>query len=140
MTRIDFYTDVTALPDFACKAVRTVYRKGESLLVVLSDQAALAELSARLWAFGDTGFLPHCKASDVVAGDTPVWLDTDFSAVRPGMVLLNLSAGMPSDPAAFSRILEVVGCDGLAKETARTRYRAYLGHGCEIHHHDMRRT
>ncbi|GGX80548.1 DNA polymerase III subunit chi [Vogesella alkaliphila] len=137
MTRIDFYTDVAALYPFACRAARTVYRKGERMLIVLPDEAALRSFSAQLWAYGDTEFIPHCAASDALAAETPVLLATDFAAAAEGLVLLNLSPAFPDSPQRFPRILEVVGSDDASKATARQRYRRYLDSGFEIHHHNM---
>lgn len=137
MTRIDFYTDVSALFPFACRAARTVYRKGERLLVVLPDAAALRSFSAQLWAFGDTEFIPHCEVNEAIADETPVLLATDFDGAADNMVLLNLSASFPAAPQNFPRILEVVGCDEQSKAIARQRYRRYLDSGFDIHHHNM---
>ena len=137
MTRIDFYTDVAQQAGFACRAARTVYRKGERLLIVLPDQASLASFSAQLWRFGDTDFIPHCHAADAHAAETPIWLDTAFDHALDGMVLLNLSPDFPDDLQRFARILEVVGQDDASKAIARQRYRRYLDCGFSIQHHNM---
>lgn len=136
MTRIDFYTDVAAVLPFACKAARTVYRKGERLLIVLPDADTLRSFSAQLWAYGDTDFIPHCAADDALAAETPVLLATDFAAAGE-LVLLNLSPLFPDAPQLFPRILEVVGDDERSKSVARQRYRRYLDSGFDIHHHNM---
>lgn len=138
MTRIDFYTHVAQPRHFACRAAQTVYRKGESLLIALPDEPALQAFSQALWSFGDVSFIPHCQWQQPEAGMTPIWLAAgEFPAAAAGRVLLNLSPDMPADPAAFSRILEVVGQDEASKAVARQRYRRYLDLGFDIHHHNM---
>ncbi len=141
MTRIDFYTDVADARQFACRAAQTVYRKGELLLIVLPDEAALQQFSQALWSFGDVSFIPHCQWQQAEAAVTPIWLAAgEFPAGAGSRVLLNLSPQMPAEPAGFSRILEVVGQDEASKTVARSRYRRYLDLGFDIHHHNMSAT
>jgi DNA polymerase-3 subunit chi len=137
MTRIDFYTGVASVQAFACRAAQTVYRKEERLLVVLSDDQALQAFSRALWSFGDTAFIAHCQWQAAEAASSRIWLATDFEVPAGPTVLLNLGEKMPANPAAFSRILEVVSQEEGSKAVARTRYRRYLDLGFDIHHHDM---
>lgn len=137
MTRIDFYTAVANVQAFACRAAQTVYRKQETLLIVLDDERALADFSRALWSFGDTAFLAHSAWDAPEAASSRIWLATHFDIPQPATVLLNLSASQPARPAAFSRILEVVSPDEASKAQARLRYRRYLDLGFDIQHHDM---
>ncbi|MCP9759738.1 DNA polymerase III subunit chi [Aquitalea sp. S1-19] len=138
MTQIDFYTGVADAPAFACKLTATAYRKGAKLFVLLPDAAALERFSARLWSLSETAFIPHCKADDAIASQTPVWLGLSLAACSEDRVLLNLGGEPPADPAAFSRILEIIGVDEDALAMARTRFRFYRSLGLAIEHHDMR--
>lgn len=122
---------------FACRAAQTVYRKEERLLVVLPDDQALQAFSRALWSFGDTSFIAHCEWQAPEAPSSRIWLATHFDVPAGPTVLLNLGEKMPAKPATFSRILEVVSQDEASRAVARTRYRAYLDQGFDIHHHDM---
>lgn len=137
MTRIDFYTGVASVQAFACRAAQTVYRKEERLLVVLPDDQALQAFSRALWSFGDASFIAHCEWQAAEAPSSRIWLATHFDVPAGPTVLLNLGEKMPANPAVFSRILEVVSQDEASRAVARTRYRAYLDQGFDIHHHDM---
>jgi DNA polymerase-3 subunit chi len=137
MTRIDFYTQVDAPAQFACRLAQTVFAKGERLLVWLADDAALADFSTRLWSFDDVAFVPHCRLGDEVAAQTPIWLTSTLPVGELPAVLLNLSASVPDPSVPFSRILEIVGCDEPSLATARERFKAYRSSGYSIDHHDM---
>jgi DNA polymerase-3 subunit chi len=137
MTRIDFYTRVAEPEQFACRLVQTVYSKGERLLVWLDDERALRAFSTRLWSFDDEAFVPHCRADDALAPETPIWLTCSEPQGQIPGVLLNLSAVVPEDTARFARILEIVGCDESSLATARERFKTYRSSGFSINHHDM---
>ena len=137
MTRIDFYTQVGAPAQFACRLTQTVFTKGERLLVWLADEAELAAFSTRLWGFDDVAFVPHCRIDADLAPQTPIWLTSQAPSGEMPHVLLNLSACVPDQPERFSRILEIVGCDDVSLATARERFKAYRSNGFSIDHHDM---
>lgn len=137
MTRIDFYTQVDAPAQFACRLAQTVFAKGERLLVWLADDAELTAFSTRLWSFDDVAFVPHCRYDAAVAPQTPIWLTSSEPVGNLPPVLLNLSASVPGQPEQFSRILEIVGCDEASLATARERFKAYRSSGFSIDHHDM---
>jgi DNA polymerase-3 subunit chi len=138
MTQIDFYTGVADAQAFACKLVATACRKGARLFVLLPDEDALNRFSTRLWSLSDTAFIPHCRAADKEASQTPVWLGLSLDECAGDRVLLNLGDAHPAEPAAFSRILEIIGVDEDALAMARTRFRFYRSLGLTIEHHDMR--
>ncbi|MEJ8674245.1 DNA polymerase III subunit chi [Chromobacterium amazonense] len=137
MSKIDFYTNVADPQEFACRLADTVQRKKERLLIWLDSERSLDVFSNRLWSFGDTRFVPHCRLEAAEAAETPVWLAATLPDDLAHPVLLNLGPNLPYAFERFTRILEIVGRDPASLATARERFRAYRERGCEIEHHDM---
>ncbi|AXE33614.1 DNA polymerase III subunit chi [Chromobacterium phragmitis] len=140
MTKIDFYTNVSDPQAFACRLADTVQRKKERLLIWLESERSVEVFSNRLWSFGDTRFVPHCRLGAPEAAETPVWLAASLPDDLSHPVLLNLGPHLPYEIGRFERILEIVGRDPESLSTARERFRAYREQGCEIEHHDMSQT
>ncbi|OWY40184.1 DNA polymerase III subunit chi [Xenophilus sp. AP218F] len=140
MSKIDFYTNVADPQAFACRLADTVLRKKERLLVWLDSERNLEVFSNRLWSFGDTRFVPHCRLDAPEAAETPIWLAFRLPDDLSHPVLLNLGPDLPDDCDRFARILEIVGRDEAALATARHRFKAYRERGYAIEHHDMSHT
>lgn len=140
MTKIDFYTHVADPQAFACRLADTVQRKKERLLIWLDSERDVEVFSNRLWSFGDTRFVPHCRLGAPEAADTPIWLAASLPDDLAHPVLLNLGADVPYAFERFERILEIVGRDPDSLAIARERFRAYRERGCTIEHHDMSQT
>ncbi|MCD4500847.1 DNA polymerase III subunit chi [Chromobacterium vaccinii] len=140
MSKIDFYTNVADPQAFACRLADAVQRKKERLLIWLDSERSVEVFSNRLWSFGDTRFVPHCRLGEPGAAETPVWLAASLPDDLTHPVLLNLGPQLPYEFGRFERILEIVGRDPESLATARERFRAYREHGCAIEHHDMSQT
>lgn len=138
MTRTDFYIlgDSDSVPDFTCRLVEKVYNLGETVAVWLADRGEAEALDRRLWTFRQESFIPHAIADNPAEDrEEPVRLCPNQPAAAS--VLINLTGRMVPDPAAFSRIAEVVSGDESARQEARARYRAYRDAGCELKVHTM---
>ena len=137
MTEVLFYTNA---PDklrttcqLSCKALELNRR-----VMVLTPQAQITELlSKMLWSTPSTGFTPHCRATDRLAGVTPVIVDHAADVVIHEDVLINLREDMPSCFSRFQRLVEIVTSDPDDRARARERYRYYRDRGYEIVTHDL---
>ena len=138
MPQIDFYYRVSDPTQFACRLAARVLKAGQRLFVLLPDEAALAVFDAALWTFEPTGFVPHVRATDPLAADTPVVFDTTMPAGDlAGRALLNLSLGIPPAFDRFDRLLELVGCAPADLDAARDVARHYKQAGLAVVFHDM---
>ena len=136
MTQVDFYHHVANPSLFACRLAQTVYRRGESLLILLEDEAARSQLDALLWTFQAGSFVPHCRAEEAIASETPILLSC-IAPISPPHLVLNLPAEPPPDLAKDTRILELIGQAPDALARARTVARTYKAQGFDITYHDM---
>ncbi|MDF0604799.1 DNA polymerase III subunit chi [Neisseriaceae bacterium TC5R-5] len=138
MSRIDFYTKVADPQAFACLLAVKVLQKKERLLICLDNERELEVFSNRLWSFGDTRFVPHCRLGAPEQYDTPIWLTHDLpDSLQHHPVMLNLARELPASLERFDRILEIVGRDEVSLDTARERFKVYRLRGYAIEHHDM---
>jgi len=130
----------------ACQIARKRYLAGDRLLVYCSDGARLTAFDRLLWAFDDISFIPHVRADDRLAPETPVVLTASSpEAARAAMGgeaqpwLLNLDDGCPPGSESFARIMEVVSDDPAERQVARERWRAYQALGLQLNAHDLGR-
>lgn len=138
MTEITFYFNA---PDKLSTA-RVLAAKASSLgkrtLIYASDARLLATIDALLWTAPHTGFLPHCRASDRHAGETPVLLTGDADALPHHEILLNLDVARHAMFSRFDRVIEIVSRDDADDRAgARERFRFYRDRGYPITRHDL---
>ena len=138
MTRIDFYFNAPDKLGVAAKLAQKAYASKARLLIFTRDARALDDLDKRLWVLPATGFLPHCRAGDPAAGETPVLLTADAEASPHHDVLLNLDDERPANFSRFERLLEVVSRDDEEdRARARARFKFYKDRGYEIKSNDL---
>jgi DNA polymerase-3 subunit chi len=137
MTRIDFYLNAESKLQIACRiAAKAVHQKSR-VLVLAPDESVAREIDRLMWSLPSTGFLPHCLASDPLAGETPVLITRRSDVMPHDDVLLNLGDQTPGIFSRFRRLIEIVGLDEGDKATARARFRFYKDRGYELMHHDL---
>ena len=79
--RVDFYQLGSASPDSVIAAIAgKLMDDGQRLLVVASDEAALARLDRQLWDQGPASFLPHALAGGSDDTAQPILLSTGTDA------------------------------------------------------------
>jgi DNA polymerase III subunit chi len=138
MTRVDFYTEAGDKLEVASRLATKAMRQGLRVLVYSRDEQTLARLSHRLWSSPPTGFVPHCRAHESIAAETPIVLARDDARPPHHQVLINLDDEWPPAFASFERLLEIVsGADDDDRTRARTRFKFYRDRGYEIHTHRL---
>ncbi|MGM9428597.1 DNA polymerase III subunit chi [Hydrogenophaga sp. MI9] len=128
MTEVSFHLNVPDADAYVCRLLRKAYAKGARVWVV-ADESRLGALDRALWLMGQGDFVPHARSSapSHVRQHTPILLgDSDVGGEG---VLVNLSTRMPENPAAFERVIEVVGTQETAREQARARWKQYRNAG-----------
>lgn len=135
MTRIDFHSNVPNKLAYACRLVRKARAAQCQIVLLGKDGNELAQLDQLLWSFSEQDFLPHVRAGDPLAAQTPVIL-TDSEAVElpHHHVLINLSGGTPQQFARFERMFEIISSDDADKAAGRDRYRFYKERGYPLSH------
>jgi len=138
MTRIDFYFNAPDKLAVAARLVQKAYAARARLLIFSRDTQVMGVLDRKLWEIPATGFLPHCRASDVAAAETPVLLTSDPEALPHHDVLLNLDDERHANFSRFERVLEVVSRDDEEdRARARARFKFYKDRGYEIKSNDL---
>lgn len=138
MTEITFYTHADDPLDVARRVAAKAYGQGRQVMIYAPDATTAAAIDRLLWASPALGFVPHCRDSDALAGETPVLIGTDADALRSADVMINLHTGQPPAFARFERLVEIVGLDEAGVEQGRARYRFYKTRGYVMQTHDLR--
>ena len=136
MTRVDFHFNAPDKLQYASRLVRKAYRAGQRV-VVFAEAGAVAELDRTLWTFSPTDFIPHVRATDPLAPQTPVILCSEACDTPHADVLVNLSRETPAFFSRFERLVEVVTADEDDRSSARARWRFYRDRGYPLQSHDL---
>ncbi len=135
MTRVDFHSKVPDKLAYACRLVRKARAGKMQVVVFLQDAAQLQAFDDALWSFSAQDFLPHVRATDALAAQTPVILTDDAEQALPHhQILINLSTQTPSHFARFERLFEIVANEENDLAAGRERYRLYQQRGYPLTH------
>jgi DNA polymerase-3 subunit chi len=132
VTRIDFYHYADDKLRFACRLATLAFERDNKVVAYSSDPQVLSSFDRMLWTFQSVKFVPHCRAGEPIATETPVILATAGDELPHHDVLLNLDDEWPPFFASFERLLEIVAADDEDKQRARGRYAFYKKRGYEI--------
>lgn len=137
MTSVDFYFNAADKLQVACRLAAKALAQGKRLLIYAPQADTAQQIDRLLWTWPATGFVPHCRALDALAPDTPVLIAAEADAAAPCDVLLNLGGETPPAFERYERLLEVVARDDADRRAARERYRFYRERGYRISDHDL---
>lgn len=137
MTRIDFYSPVDNKPRLAFTIGAKVVAREQKMVILLPDEAAMAELDKLLWSMAATSFLPHCRADAPLASRTPILLACGDPPAAADQILLNLTESPPGFFGRFERLVEFVGTAPEDIARSRERFRFYRDRGYEIQTHNL---
>ncbi|MCO5101827.1 MAG: DNA polymerase III subunit chi [Burkholderiaceae bacterium] len=137
MTRIDFHFNAPDKLGYGCRVVRKAYRARHPVLVWCDDEARLDAFDRLLWSDPPTEFVPHVRAGDPLAVQTPILLAHDVVDTDAHDVLVNLGCRTPPMFARFERLIEIVGTEEDDRAAARERWRFYRDRGYPMTRHDV---
>lgn len=137
MTRIDFYTKVDDKLRFAGKLCAKALSQKLKVNVYIPDTAQATRFERLLWTDNATSFIPHCRAEDPLAAQTPILIHTQESALLHDTLLINLDQAWPPFFSRFQRVIEIVSTDNEDAASARDRFRFYRDRGYAMQTHDM---
>ena len=138
MTEITFYTFADSPLDVARRVAAKAHGQGKQVMIYAPDTAVADAIDRLLWTTPALGFVPHCRDSDALAGETPVLIGANADALRHADVMINLHSEQPPTFARFERLVEIVGQDDAGREQGRARYRFYQTRGYALKTHDLR--
>ena len=138
MTEITFYTFADNPLDVARRVAAKAHGQGKQVMIYAPDATVADAIDRLLWTTPALGFVPHCRDSDALAGETPVLIGTDTHEVRQADVMINLHTEQPPAFARFERLVEIIGLDEAGVEQGRERYRFYKSRGYALQTHDLR--
>lgn len=137
MTSVDFYFNAADKLQVACRLAGKALAQGKRLLIYAPQAETAQSIDRLLWTWPATGFVPHCRAGDALAAETPVLIAAEADAAAPCDILLNLGPETPPAFERFERLLEVVARDDGDRQAARARYRFYRERGYRVADHDL---
>lgn len=137
MTRIDFYTKVDDKLRFAGKLCAKALAQKLRVNVYAPDSALATRFDRLLWTDSATGFIPHCRADDPLAPETPILIHAREGALLHDTLLINLDNAWPPFFSRFERVIEIVSTDNDDAAAARERFRFYRDRGYAMQTHDM---
>jgi len=140
VTEITFYTFADNPLDVARRVAVKAHGQGRQVMIYAPDPAMADAIDRLLWSASALSFVPHCRDSDPLAGETPVLIGTDAGALRQADVMINLHREQPPAFARFERLIEIVGQDDAGREQGRARYSFYQTRGYALKTHDLRQT
>jgi DNA polymerase-3 subunit chi len=138
VTEIIFYTFADDPLDVARRVAAKAHGQGRQVMIYAPDAAVADAIDRLLWTTPALGFVPHCRDSDALAGETPVLIGTNADALRSADVMINLHHEQPPAFARFERLVEIIGQDEDGREQGRARYRFYQTRGYALTMHDLR--
>ncbi len=131
MTTIQFYhllstPQLRAVP----KLMEKVLASGARVVMLVSSDAALKEMSNALWSNDPSSFLPHGSARDGHASAQPIYLALADENPNGADVLCVLDGSLPPSAASYSKLLDVFdGADESEVAAARERWVHYKSQG-----------
>jgi DNA polymerase-3 subunit chi len=140
MTQIDFYSHADNKLQVACSLSAQALERTLRVMIYTADADATDKLDKLMWCYPAIGFIPHCRAADRLAEETPVIIDHLAEPLLHDQVLLNLHPDYPPFFSRFQRLIEIVGTDEKDRQAGRERFRFYRDRGYEVRHHDLSRS
>lgn len=107
------------------------------VLVYVPTERQAEQLDRLLWTHPATGFMPHCRAGDKLAAETPIVLASSLDNPQHDDCLLNLSDEIPPGFSRFQQLIEIVSADDGDKLPGRERFRFYRERGYSLEARDI---
>ncbi|HXZ97490.1 MAG TPA: DNA polymerase III subunit chi [Burkholderiales bacterium] len=137
MTQIEFYSHADNKLQVACNLCAKALQRDLRVMIYTPDPDTTEKLDRLMWCYPAIGFIPHCRAADRLAQETPVIIDHIAEPLPHDELLLNLHSELPPFFSRFQRLIEIVSTDKIDSEAGRQRFRFYRDRGYEIRHYDL---
>ena len=137
--QIDFYVlqeqSTGGRLKLACRIVEKAYRLGHRVYVRTGNSDDTNVLDDLLWTFSQNSFVPHQLSAESDSRESPVVVGEHPPVAEGTDVVISVADDPVSDFTAYSRIVEIVGCEDEEKASGRNRFRYYRERGVEPNTH-----
>ena len=141
MTSIDFYFNAGDKLEIACRLAGKALQQRKRVLIYAGGYESAQKIDRLLWTQQAVSFIPHCRADQAIAADTPVLIATAgepaSAAAASCEVLLNIGADCPPQFERHERLLEIVSQEDADRAAGRARFKFYRERGYAIRNHDL---
>jgi DNA polymerase-3 subunit chi len=104
--------------------------QGHRIVIRAASSERVEHLSALLWTYDDTSFLPHGSARDGNPASQPIWLSDQAENPNRASMLILVDGVDAEDLGGFARCADLFdGNDSAAVEAARQRWRRAQAEG-----------
>ena len=138
MTEVIFYTFADDPLDVARRVAGKAFQQGRQVMIYAPEPAIADRIDSLLWTAPALGFIPHCRDSDALAGETPILIGANPDVLASADVMINLHEAHPPAFGRYERLIEIVDPTDAGRERGRERYRFYQSRGYPLQTHDMR--
>ena len=111
--------------------------EGRPVLVYAPAGERSEQLDRLLWTHPATGFIPHCRADDKLAAETPVIIAIEIDNPLHDGCLLNLSDEIPPGFSRFQQLIEIISVEESDRLPGRERVRFYRERGYPLEMRDI---
>jgi DNA polymerase-3 subunit chi len=106
-------------------------------LVYVPTEKHCEQLDRLLWTQPTTGFIPHCRADDKLAAQTPIILASRLDNPQYDGYLVNLSDEIPPNFSRFQQLIEIISDEDGDRLPGRERFRFYRERGYPLETRDI---
>lgn len=137
MTRISFFHGARDRLQAIAAWLADAASEGRQVLVYVPVEERNEQLDRLLWTQPATGFLPHCRAKDRLAAETPIVLASALDSPPHDGCLLNLSDEIPPGFSRFQQLIEIISVEDEVRLPGRERFRFYRERGYPLENRDI---
>ncbi len=139
---VDFYvlqeTGTEASSRLACRLAEKAYLHDKTAYIHCAENKTVAAIDQLLWTFKEESFIPHASVSAAAAHNAPIVIGCNNETLsRDYDILINLHPEINRCWQKFSRILDIIANEPLAKELGRQRYKYYREAQCQLSLHEL---
>ena len=137
MTRISFFHGAHDRLQAIAAWLGRAGSEGRQVLVYVPVGEHSQQLDRLLWTNPATGFVPHCRAHDKLAAETPIILASELDTPPHDGCLLNLSDEIPPGFSRFQQLIEIISVEDEDRLPGRERFRFYRERGYPLENRDI---
>jgi DNA polymerase-3 subunit chi len=137
MTRISFFHGAPDRLQAIAAWLGRAGSEGRQVLVYVPAGELSERLDRLLWTQPATGFIPHCRAKDRLAAETPIILASELDSPPHDGCLLNLSDEPPPGFSRFQQLIEIISVEDEDRLPGRERFRFYRERGYPLENRDI---
>lgn len=110
---------------------------GRRVLVYVPNSERGEHLDRLLWTHSATGFVPHCRAQELLASETPIIIASELDTLPHDDCLLNVSDEVPPGFSRFQQLVEIISVADEDRLPGRERFRFYRERGYPLEDRDI---